>query len=84
MLASILVQLFSKPQKTAASNTSNEPQEKLKLEISSKESKMLDRVTRTIACQSRAEIDSLKMHRAIKEVATISKLFSNDALAAAV
>lgn len=45
---------------------------------------MLDEVIKEIAPHNRLLMDSLKINNAIKDVATISKLFSNDALAGVV
>ena len=81
---SILVQLFSKPQQTQASITKREPREKEKLLISSMERRMLARVMSPMAAHSRLEMVSLKNHKAIIEVVTISKLLSREAFAAVV
>ena len=78
------VQLFSSPQQTQASSTSSEPGEKRRLSVPSTESRMLARVISPMAAHSRREMASPKMNRAMMEVATISKLFSSEALAAVV
>lgn len=75
---SILVQLFSSPQQIQASSTNIDPIENEKLEKSWNESMMLDMVMSNIASPIRLPIDSLNTKYAINEVATISKLFSND------
>ena len=74
------MQLFSIPQQMVASNTSNEPQEKVSVEKSSTERMELANVTRKIASQSRLETASRKSRSAMREVATISKLLSSEAL----
>ena len=81
---SIRVQLFSKPQQTQASSTNRDPQEKDRLLMSSKDSSRLEAVTRAMASQSRLEMASRNTTRAVMAVATISKLFSREALAAVV
>ena len=78
----IRVQLFSKPQHMQASRTNKDPQENCKLLISSKDSNKLESVTRTMANHNFLLIASMKIINAIKEVATISKLFSSEAFAA--
>ena len=77
----IRVQLFSKPQQTQAASTNREPKEKSRLAASSKDRIMLDRVIRPMASHSRRLIFSRKTIRAMRAVATISKLFSREALA---
>ena len=76
-----LVQLFSNPQHTVATSTNREPNEKLKLSVPSKESRMLESVIKAIAAHNLLETASLKMNSAITVVATISKLPSSDAFA---
>ena len=78
---SMRVQLFSKPQQTAAPRTSRDPQLNWNAPSPSKEIRMLASVTSTIASHSRLDSTSRNTSRAISEVATISKLFSKDALA---
>lgn len=79
-----LVQLFSKPQQKPASRINSEPQENCRLVISSKDSTAQDSVTNNIPSQRRELIFSLKTIKAMIAVATISKLLSNEAFAAAV
>ena len=78
------VQLFSSPQQIHADKTNSEPTEKERLDASSTVSRIQAIVTRIIATQSLRVICSWNSIRAIMAVATISKLFSNDAFAAAV
>ena len=78
------VQLFSSPQQVQASSTRTDPVEKEKLLRSSTLSTMLATVTRAMAPHSRGEMRSPNNPSAIREVATISKLFSRAALAAVV
>ena len=74
------VQLFSNPQHKVANSTSIAPHEKLKAVISSKERKKLDTVINKIANHIFFETASLNTNNAIKEVQTISKLLSSEAL----
>ena len=74
---SILVQLFSKPQHTQAPSTSRAPRLKTR-PLPSHPSRALAAVTSAMAAHSRRERASLKTARAIREVATISKLLSRD------
>ena len=76
----LLVQLFSRPQERVARRTRMELGVNLKLSPFSKERIKLERVIRPIAVQSFPETFSLKKRRAIREVATISKLPNRDAL----
>ena len=78
------MQLFSKPQHTAASRTNSEPAENFRLLISSKESSAQDSTTKKIPAHRRGEIFSLKIISAMIAVATISKLLSKEAFAAVV
>ena len=78
---SMRVQLFSQPQQQAAPRTNREPVLNWKLLRPSKPRMILASVTSAMAMVSLRERTSLK---AISEVATISKLFSSDALAALV
>ena len=64
--------------------TNNEPYEKRRLDISSKDSIPQDNVTKNIPNHNLVLIFSLNTIRAIIAVATISKLLSNDAFAAVV
>jgi len=78
------VKLFSNPQARLAPNTSNDSEENRKAALVSSESKMLATVTRRMAVHNLGEMLSLKIIKAIRVVPTISKLLSNEALAAAV
>ena len=80
MLERFLVQLFSSPQQSVARSTSIAPHENLKAYISSKERKKLDVVMSEIASHILFETASLKINKAIRDVQTISKLLSKDAL----
>ena len=82
LFESILVQLFSNPQKMDARMTRSAPGENENLLISSADSIMLAAVINTIARESFRPILSLNMIRAMRLVATISKLFSNATLSA--
>ena len=75
------VQLFSSPQQTQAPSTSRDPDENCRLLASSKERIMLARVIRPMANHSRWPIVSWNTASAIREVATISKLFKREAWA---
>ena len=79
------VQLFSKPQQTVAPSTKSEPFENRnasEADVPSNESRMLAAVTKAMAAQSRLLTFSRKNSRAMRAVATISKLLSNAVLAA--
>lgn len=75
------VQLFSNPQHTQAASTSSDPEEKLRLDASSKERIRLESVMRPMASHRRRLMASPNTRSAISEVATISKLLSSEALA---
>ena len=81
MELSIRVQLFSRPQQQEAPSTRREPELNSKLSFPSKLRRMLAKVTREMAIQSRLERTSRNTRNANREVATISKLFSKDTLA---
>lgn len=72
------VQLFSRPQHKQAIKAKRLPNEKEIPSLKSKESKMLDKVTNIIPIQRFLPILSLKISKAIKLVATISKLLINE------
>ena len=74
------MQLFSIPQQRVAKSTNIAPHENLNADISSKERKKLDIVMSEIASHILFETASLKTNKAIRDVQTISKLLSNDAL----
>ena len=82
LLLIILVQLFSKPQQMQAPNTNKDPSLNTNALLPSKLSMALATVTKPIAAHSFLEMTSLKITNAIKEVATISKLLSNETFAA--
>ena len=77
----LLVQLFSTPQHIQAHNTNNEPLLNTNASVPSKPRIALDSITRIIAAHNLLEIFSLKITRAITEVATISKLLISETLA---
>ena len=79
-----LVQLFSMPQHRHAPRMNNDPADGRRAVTSSKESRAQDRVTRTIPPHRRGEMASRNRHRAMRAVATISKLLRRAALAAVV
>ena len=81
LLLIIRVQLFSNPQQTQAPRTNKDPVFSTKLPAPSKPRMMLASVTSKMAAHSRLVSTSLKMKKAISDVATISKLFSSDTLA---
>ena len=81
LLLIIFVQLFSNPQQMHAPSTKSEPSLNAKAPTPSKLRIVLAIVTMAMAIQSLEEIISLKITRAIMEVATISKLFNKDTLA---
>ena len=76
------VQLFSRPQHDAAKSIKIDPQEKDRDDISSVVKRPLAITTRKIATHKYFEIASLNIKRAIREVATISKLFKSAAVEA--
>lgn len=81
LLLIILVQLFSNPQHVQAASIRIEPSLNVKApDLLSRLSMTLAVVTRIIEVQSFFEMNSLKIIRAIRLVATISKLFKSDAL----
>ena len=77
----LLVQLFSIPQQIQAHKTNIEPLFSANASIPSKLRMTLDKSTRTIAIHNLLEIFSLKIKRAMTDVATISKLLINETLA---
>ena len=84
LIDNIRVQLFSNPQHMQAASTNNEPNENDKLLMSSKDNIMLAKVMSATTIHIRLPTASLNTKNAIKEVATISKLFSREALAGVV
>ncbi len=78
------VQLFSNPQHRQAPMTHSEPRLKTRTSPASVPRIMLAATTRKTAHHSRPDIFSRKTATAIPAVATISKLFSSDTLAAVV
>ena len=78
---SLLVQLFSTPQKTQASKTKTAPSEKVRLLKSSTDRIMLETVINAIASHILFPTASLKAKRAMIAVATISKLLRSEAVA---
>ena len=73
------MQLFSNPQDDVARITKIDPIENLKLSAPSKDNKIHDELIKPIAIQSLAETFSLNINKAIRVVATISKLPNKDA-----
>ena len=78
------VQLFSKPHSAHARSMKSEPYENRKLDTSSNDSNAQEIVINKMPSHKRALIFSLNIASAMIAVATISKLFSSDALAAVV
>jgi len=79
---SFLVQLFSNPQHIQARMANNEYIEKDNEYMSVSDRRILANVISIIPVQSLPDILSLKITRAITDVATISKLFRRDTVSA--
>ena len=79
---SFLVQLFSNPQHMHAKIASKEYIENINEDMSVSDRRILANVIRIMPVQSLPDIFSLKITRAIIDVATISKLFRRDMVSA--